>query len=76
MKLKEFVKTYFGITKYGLRLHLTLFRFFENDVTLIKSDLLSFDYYLHITFIKRDNQLSNFCKSRGIRYMSDEQTES
>ena len=87
MKLKEFVKTYFDITKSELDdLHEELksqiiflhqrYLDFENDVRLTKSYLELGDYYKYRRFIERDDRLSNFCKSRGIRYMSDEQTES
>lgn len=87
MKLKEFVKTYFGITKSELDdLHEELkiqiiflhqrYLDFENDVRLTKSYLELGDYYKYRRFIEQDDRLSNFCKSRGIRYMSDEQSES
>lgn len=87
MKLKAFVKTYFGITKPELdyldaklkdqiiSLH-QHYLDFENDVRLTKSYLELGDYYKYRHFIERDNRLSNFCKSRGIRYMSDEFSES
>ena len=87
MKLKEFVKTYFDITKSELDdLHEELksqiislhqhYLDFENDVRLTKSYLELGDYYKYRRFIERDDRLSNFCKSREIRYMSDEQSES
>lgn len=87
MKLKEFVKTYFDITKSELDdLHEELksqiiflhrrYLDFENDVRLTKSYLELGDYYKYRRFIERDDRLSNFCKSRGIRYMSDEQSGS
>ena len=87
MKLQKFIKTYFGITKSELyyldvklkdqiiSLHQTYLGS-EQEIRSNKSDLELSDYCKYRRFIERDNQLSNFCKSRGIRYMSDEQTES
>lgn len=86
MKLKEFVRVYFDMTKSDLDsvsselkdqiiyLHQDYLNF-ENDVRLTKSYLALGDYYKYRRFIERDDQLSDFCKSRGIRYMSDEQPE-
>lgn len=87
MKLKEFVKTYFGITKPELdyldaklkdqiiSLHQTYLGF-EQEIRSTESDLELSDYCKYRRFIERDDRLSNFCKSRGIRYMSDAQSES
>ena len=87
MKLKEFVKTYFDITKPELdyldaklkdqiiSLHQTYLGF-EQEIRSTKSDLELSDYCKYRRFIERDNRLSDLCKSKGVRYMSDEFSES